>query len=44
MLIVYLILWFIFNERVTLELAVIGLIVCALVDLFSWKILENPIV
>ena len=39
MLIVYLILWFIFNERVTLELAVIGLIVCGLVDLFSWKIL-----
>ena len=39
MLIVYLILWFIFNERVTLELFVIGLIVSALVDLFSWKIL-----
>jgi len=39
MLIVYLILWFIFNERVTAELAVIGLLVCALVDLFSWKIL-----
>ncbi|MBQ8953836.1 MAG: Na+/H+ antiporter subunit E [Clostridia bacterium] len=39
MLIVYMILWFIFNERVTLELAVIGLIVCGAVDLFSWKIL-----
>ncbi|MBR3502924.1 MAG: Na+/H+ antiporter subunit E [Clostridia bacterium] len=39
MLIVYLILWFIFNERVTAELAVVGLIVCLLVDLFSWKIL-----
>lgn len=39
MLIVYLALWFIFNERVTLELALAGLIVCGLVDLFSWKIL-----
>ena len=39
MLIVYLILWFIFNERVTLELALIGLIVCGLIDLFSWNIL-----
>ena len=39
MLIVYMILWFIFNERVTLELAVIGLIVCLAVDLFSWRIL-----
>ncbi|MBO4884539.1 MAG: Na+/H+ antiporter subunit E [Clostridia bacterium] len=39
MLIVYLILWFIFNERVSLELAVVGLVACALVELFTWKIL-----
>ena len=39
MLIVYLLLWFIFNERVTFELTVIGLLVCLLVDLFAWKIL-----
>ncbi len=39
MLIVYLILWFIFNERITLEVAVIGLIVCAVIELFTWKIL-----
>ena len=41
MLIVYLALWFIFNERVTLELAVIGLLVAAIVDLFSWKVLGS---
>ena len=39
MLIVYLILWFIFNERVTLEAAVVGLIVSGLVEVFAWKIL-----
>ena len=39
MLIVYMILWFIFNERITAELTVVGLIVCLAVDLFSWKIL-----
>ena len=39
MLIVYMILWFIFNERVTAELAVIGLVMCLIVELFSWKIL-----
>ena len=39
MLIVYMILWFVFNERVTLELTVIGLIVCLIVDLFSFRIL-----
>ena len=39
MLIVYMILWFVFNERVTVELTVIGLIVCLIVDLFSFRIL-----
>ena len=39
MFLVCLALWFIFNERVTVELLVIGLIVSALVDLFSIKIL-----
>ena len=39
MFLVCLALWFIFNERVTVELLVIGLLVSALVDLFSIKIL-----
>lgn len=39
MTLVYLVLWFIFNERITWELLIIGLLACALVDLFSWKIL-----
>ena len=39
MFLVYLALWFIFNERMTVELLVIGLLVSALVDLFSIKIL-----
>ena len=39
MFLVYFLLWIIFNERVTLEVALIGLIVCAAVDLFSVKIL-----
>ena len=39
MFLVCLALWFIFNERVTVELLVIGLLVSALVDLFSIQIL-----
>ena len=39
MFLVCLALWFIFNERVTVELLVIGLLVSALVDLFCIKIL-----
>lgn len=39
MTLVYLALWFIFNERITLELLIIGLLACALIDLFAWKIL-----
>ena len=39
MFLVFLALWFIFNERMTVELLVIGLLVSALVDLFSIKIL-----
>ena len=38
MFLVCLALWFIFNERVTVELLVIGLLVSALVDLFSMKL------
>ena len=39
MLILYLILWIIFNERFTLEILWIGLLVSALIDLFTLKIL-----
>ena len=39
MLLVYLILWFIFNEHITLELLIIGLLMCAVADLFSLKII-----
>lgn len=39
MFLVCLALWFIFNERVTIELLVIGLLASALVDLFCIKIL-----
>ncbi len=39
MFLVCLALWFIFNERVTVELLVIGLLASALVDLFCIKIL-----
>ena len=39
MLLIYLILWIIFNERLTLEILWIGLIAAALVDLFAFVIL-----
>lgn len=39
MLLVYLILWFIFNEHITLELLIIGLLMCAVADAFSLKII-----
>ncbi len=39
MFLVCMALWFIFNERVTVELLVIGLLVSALVDLFCIRIL-----
>ena len=40
MFLVCLALWFIFNERVTVELLIIGLLASALVDLFCVKILD----
>ena len=39
MLLVYLVLWFIFNEHITLELLIIGILMCAVADIFSLKII-----
>ena len=38
----FLLLWFIFNERVTVELAVIGALVSLLIDLFCRCVLGRP--